>query len=252
MNKLIAITISILLLSVLFSYFHTSIEGTNKTISKNEIKNYYNLLGKWLDLEKGTVVDKSWDILFQYCGFNQSTHIFEFGCGTGRFATKLFSVIPQHALYDAVDMSETMINLTEQSLEKYSKRINITLSDGMIKFDKRDATYSHFVSNFVLDLLNDEDINKTLGEAYRMLKKDGKMCLTSLGYKNKNERSILTSLWLFLYHYVPNLLGGCRPINIIDNYLPADKWKVTYHEFVSAYGLDNEVLIAAPKGKGRD
>jgi len=122
----------------------------------------------------------------------------------------------------------------------------------MIKFDKRDATYSHFVSNFVLDLLNDEDINKTLGEAYRMLKKDGKMCLTSLGYKNKNERSILTSLWLFLYHYVPNLLGGCRPINIIDNYLPADKWKVTYHEFVSAYGLDNEVLIAAPKGKGRD
>jgi len=54
---------------------------------------------------------------------------------------------------------------------------------------------------------------------------------------------LVQSLWSGLYALNPNIVGGCRPINL-TRYLQPGMWQMVHNETIVSYGVPSEVLVA--------
>jgi ubiquinone/menaquinone biosynthesis C-methylase UbiE len=150
------------------------------TLTSSEAQAFYDKFGKEQDAQ-GFYEDPALDDLIAHAAFEDSHKIFEFGCGTGKFAERLLAeYISSSATYFGCDVSSTMVNLAAQRLLHYEKQAKAVQSDGTVHFPLLDHSVDHVVSNYVLDLLSEEDIKMVFTEAHRVLTPGGKLCLVSL------------------------------------------------------------------------
>ena len=54
-------------------------------------------------------------------------------------------------------------------------------------------------------------------------------------------------MWNGLRALSPMLVGGCRPIEILD-LVPAPDWKIEYHNVVTPFGIPCEIVVARKTG----
>jgi len=178
--------------------------------------------------------------------FDQTTSVFEFGCGTGRFALELLSQhLPSKAQYRGVDISTTMIRLASTRLAPFASRANVTLATDHVTIQVDDNSIDRFVSTYLLDLLPSEIVGQVIHGAHHTLKADGLLCLTGVTEGTTLFSRIVMNSWRWLFSRKPSLLGGCRPTQLLEH-LPTAEWRVQYHTVVVAWGIASEVLIASP------
>lgn len=176
--------------------------------------------------------------------FGAAHAVFEFGCGTGRFAADLLErYLPPDARYAGVDVSATMVRLTKKRLERFGTRAEMRLSDGAPRLDFPDASFDRFVSTYVLDILSPADVRAVLGEAHRVLVRGGHIGLISLTRGERGFARLLTSAWGRLWALSPTLVGGCRPINLTP-YVESPDWTVEHDEIVTSFGVPSQIVIA--------
>ena len=121
------------------------------------------------------------ELLIEHSEFDKAESVFEFGCGTGRLAERLLSDhLPSQATYTGVDISETMIGLTNERVSPWSSQAKTHLTTGMMTVEAEDSSYDRFISTYVCDLLSTGDIVKLFEEAHHVLRPDGLLCLASL------------------------------------------------------------------------
>jgi ubiquinone/menaquinone biosynthesis C-methylase UbiE len=215
-----------------------------RTLSKEKAKAFYDRFGAKQDWQ-AFYEDPATAELVAHAEFATARRVFEFGCGTGRFAEQLLdSHLPATCTYEAVDISSTMFQLARSRLARFGDRARVRLVSGEMIVDAGDATFDRFVSNYVLDLLSDDDIRALIAEAYRVLAPRGLLCLVSLTQGRARFAKLVTGAWKRIYALSPRLLGGCRPIELRD-YLPAGDWRLRHHNVVSSLGLSSEVVVAA-------
>ncbi len=116
-----------------------------------------------------------------------------------------------------------MLSLAINCLSRWSDRVNIQLSNGSMKLPVSDGAFDFFVSTYVLDLLGRDDILFLLDEAHRILADDGLLCIVSLTHGENLLARGISLLWESIYKTYPLLLGGCRPIEVLD-LLSKAKW----------------------------
>jgi len=181
---------------------------------------------------------------------DQATSVFEFGCGTGRFALELLSEhLPSKAQYLGVDISTTMIQLASTRLAPFSSRASVTLATESVTIQVDDNSVDRFVSTYVLDLLPDENVKQVIHEAHRTLKADGLLCLAGVTEGTTHLSRIVMDSWQWIFSRKPSLVGGCRPTQLLKH-LPSDEWQIQYRTVVVAWGIASEVLIASPIKNG--
>jgi ubiquinone/menaquinone biosynthesis C-methylase UbiE len=128
------------------------------TLTASEAETYYNRFGKKQD-SQGFYEDPALNDMIANAGFQDVGRIFEFGCGTGRFAVRLLKEnLPASATYHGCDVSPVMVDLATQRLEKYSDRAKVLRTDGRVYFPIPDHSVDRVLSSYVLDLLPDKDI----------------------------------------------------------------------------------------------
>ena len=176
--------------------------------------------------------------------FECAEYVFEFGCGTGRFALRLFEeFLSPKARYRGVDVSPKMVRLAQTRLVSYSPRAEVLLTEGGPPVDEHAESYDRFVSNYVFDLLSDEDIRAVLREAHHMLLPDGLLCLsglsTGVGLASRTVERVVN----WIQSVRPSLVGGCRPIDLLP-FLGASEWYVQYQTKVVAFGIPSQVVVA--------
>jgi len=192
--------------------------------------------------------DAALDDLVAHAAFGQAASLFEFGCGTGRFASRLLAKhLPPSASYLGIDISKTMIEIAGKRISPFADRARVELSDGCVVFPLPDHSVDRVVSTYVIDLLSETDIRKAISEAGRVLKPGGKVCLLSLTTGNTMTSRLVTSLWSALFRLQAPLVGGCRPIRI-ESFVSPKHWVVAYRNVVTRFGVPSEVLIATPTG----
>ncbi len=216
-----------------------------RTLTLEEAKAYYDSFGAKQDSQtfyEGPAIKK----LVTKGHFDQASSLFEFGCGTGRFAQELLSEhLPPDAIYQGTDVSSTMIQLAKERLEFFGPRAMVTQSSTKVDIPLGDDSIDHFVSTYVLDLLPDVATQKVLEEAHRVLQADGLLCLVSITQGNIFLSRIVMDIWQWIFSRKPSIVGGCRPIQLTE-LLPAAQWQIRYQTVVVAWGIASEVLIAAP------
>jgi ubiquinone/menaquinone biosynthesis C-methylase UbiE len=216
----------------------------SRTLTIEEAKAFYDCFGAWQDWQ-AFYEDRAIEVILAHGDFPRAHAIVEFGCGTGRFAERLFrDFLASDARYLGIDVSSTMVSLAQRRLEPFSKRAVVRLSDGRPAIDSGDGSFDRFVSNYVFDLLASGVIRETLREAQRVLRPEGRLCLASLTRGNSPVTRFVSLIWDSVHSMSPTLVGGCRPVELLE-FLDTSRWRIEHREVIAAFGICSEVLVAA-------
>jgi len=208
---------------------------------------YYDGFGKMQD-SQGFYEDPALDELIAHASLQDARHVFEFGCGTGKFADRILkNHLPASADYFGCDISPVMVGLAKKRLEAYGGRARVALTEGGVRFPLPDRSVDRIVSSYVLDLLSEEDIRHFLSESHRVLGVGGKICLASLTRGVTIPSRIVSSLWMAVFRMRPSVVGGCRPIRL-ESYVDEDHWEVEHRRVLTPFGVPSEVLILISRG----
>jgi len=101
-----------------------------RTLAPDQARRVYDRIGSLQD-SQAFYEDRATDLLVEYGEFASARRVFEFGCGTGRFAARLLAQeLPFEAAYDAVDLSPNMVRLAKERLAPFAPRVRVEVSDG--------------------------------------------------------------------------------------------------------------------------
>lgn len=215
-----------------------------RTLSHDQARRVYDRIGRKQD-SQAFYEDAATRQLIAHGDFAGARSVFEFGCGTGRFAAGLLeSHLPADATYHAVDLSPKMVSIAEARLARFGARVSVELTQGEPPSSRADASVDRFVSNYVLDLLSDEAIGTLLEEAHRILRPSGLVCLASLSTGATPASRFVARLWSGVHTLHPALVGGCRPLRLLA-WLPESRWSVVHHAHVAPFAIPSEVVVAA-------
>ncbi len=170
--------------------------------------------------------------------------IFEFGCGTGRFAAGLLEALPTSVTYLGVDISPVMIELATRRLAAWSGRARAVLVDGSLPLPADDGSAHRVFSTFVFDLLDPDYARAVLTDLRRILTPDGRLCIASLTSGERPIERVVSRTWTGLWRVAPQLVGGCRPI--ATSALLDHDWRILHHSRVHRFGLVIDALVATP------
>ena len=214
-----------------------------RTLTHAEARAFYDRMGAKQDTQ-GFYEDAATRDLVAHASFEEARAVVEFGCGTGRFAKGLLEQhTPPTATYLGVDVSPRMVELARGRLERFGERVSVQLGDGEPRIDAPDGSCDRFVSNYVLDLLSDEDCAAVVSEASRILPTGGLLCLVSLTFGFTRISRIVERTWRKLHAYRPSLVGGCRPIELL-RFIPETDWEVRHRRCLVPFGVPSEVVVA--------
>jgi len=217
---------------------------TERVLTVDQARAFYDRMGAWQDWQR-FYEDPALRRLLQGAKFQAAHSIIEFGCGTGRFALQVLSEIaPADCRYLGIDVSPTMVTLARARLGSYSDRAEVSVSDGAVTIGEPDGSFDRYVSNYVLDLLSRESTGQLLSEAHRLLGPGGLLCLVSLTHGRSAFQKSVSGVWSRIQAARPALVGGCRPIELLD-FVSSPDWRVEFRDVVSSFGLSSEVLAAA-------
>jgi ubiquinone/menaquinone biosynthesis C-methylase UbiE len=215
-------------------------------LTRTQAQTFYDRFGRKQDTQ-AFYEDAALNDLIAHAGFEQAVRVFELGCGTGRFASRLLGeYLSPSASYLGIDLSRTMIEIAEQRISPYTPRAKVVQSDGSMRFPLPDHSVDRVVSTYVLDLLSESDIRQAISEALRVLIPSGKLCLVSLTYGVTFTSRMVTALWSAVFGLHAPLVGGCRPIRLSSFFEP-DGWSIAYHKVITQFGVPSEILFASPK-----
>jgi len=214
-------------------------------LSSEDVRRVYDHIGVLQDTQ-AFYEDQAAELLLSFGDFSVAEAVFEFGCGTGRFARKMLKdFLSPEATYRAVDLSPRMVRLARKRLEPYSERASVRLSEGGPPDGEPPDFYDRFVSNYVFDLLPEDRIHAVLRSARRMLRPDGLLCLTVVSTGVGPVSRAVARAWTRIHARRPALLGGCRPIDLLP-LLPTSDWEVVFYRKLVAFAITSEVVVAEP------
>jgi len=212
-------------------------------LSHEQARRAYDRIGSLQD-SQAFYEDRATNVLLRHGDFGSAEAVFEFGCGTGRFALRLFTeVLSPNARYCGADISPKMASLARARLAPHSPRAQVILTEGGPPVDEPPESYDRFVSNYVFDLLSKEDIRNVLREAHRMLRPGGLLCLAGLSTGVGPLSRTVARVWSWIQAHRPSAVGGCRPIDLLP-FLPASSWEVRHRAKLVAFGITSEALVA--------
>jgi SAM-dependent methyltransferase len=212
-------------------------------LTRQAARRAYNRIGSIQDTQ-GFYEDRATDALVRHADFGAAADIYEFGCGTGRFARRLLDeLLSPSARYRGVDISPRMVALAQARLAPYSARAQVSLTEGEPPTGEPSDCCDRFVSNYVFDLLSEDDILAVMEQAHRMLRPQGLLCLTGMSTGVGPFSRLVAGAWNRVQARWPSLVGGCRGIDVRP-LLPACDWQLLHHEKIVAFGITSEVLVA--------
>ncbi len=217
------------------------------TLTPGEAKAFYDRFGSKQD-RQSFYETAALNRLVENGSFAAAKSVFEFGCGTGRFALDLLQHhLSTGAVYRGSDISSTMVGLASARLVPYGERAAVELASGEIAIGLAEHSVDRVVSTYVLDLLSDLGVQKFLAEAKRVLRPDGLLCLVGITHGTTPFSRVVMGIWQWLFTRNPSWVGGCRPTLLAERLASTD-WRVHFRAVAVSWGIASEVVIASPRG----
>ena len=143
---------------------------------------------------------------------NQS--LVDVGCGTGDIGKYYSDVTNKNSNVLSVDPNQKMINKGKERLKQY-KNIKWQVNSGEF-LNVKDETYDFYTISF--GIRNTTDIEKTISEAFRVLKKGGRfLCLEFSKIENKNLNFLYKQYSKFLPNIGKFVVGDENPYKYLTN-----------------------------------
>jgi ubiquinone/menaquinone biosynthesis C-methylase UbiE len=135
-----------------------------------------------------------------------------------------------------------MVMLARSRLSAFGARARVALTDGAPLLPLPADCCDRFLATYVIDLLSRRDARDLIVEARRVLVTGGLLCLVSLTSGQGAIARAVEMLWMAIHRWRPRLLGGCRPVHLLE--LMGPQWHLRHYEVVCRFGLCSDVLVA--------
>ena len=141
---------------------------------------------------------------------NQS--LVDVGCGTGDIGKYYSDVTNKYSNVLSIDPNQNMINKGKERLKQY-KNIKWQVNSGEF-LNVKDETYDFYTISF--GIRNTSDIEKTISEAFRVLKKGGRfLCLEFSKIENKNLNFLYKQYSKTIPYIGKLIVGSDKPYNYL-------------------------------------
>jgi ubiquinone/menaquinone biosynthesis C-methylase UbiE len=137
--------------------------------------------------------------------------VLEIGVGPGWDFEKLSSENPS-GITAGLDLTQGMLERAKRRCRRRSLASPTLLQADCRSLPFRSGSFDVVYSAYVFDALATQDTETTLLEIRRVLKPSGRLVLLHMSASSP----WFNLFWRMLYWIVPNLLGGCRPIEIAE------------------------------------
>lgn len=219
--------------------------------SRERVRTLYDRRGarqdRWRSLTEPAI-----KALLAHADFASARTVFELGCGNGRLAERLLTLhLPVTAAYTGVDLSENMVNLARQRLERFGGRVAVRHSSGDPEIDAADAAYDRVVAAYSLELLPRHEIEAFIAEAHRVLADAGLLCVACVTEGPSPLSRVVGGTWRAFGLIAPGAVGGGRALDL-GAHLDADQWRLVHTEVLTRFGVPSRVLVAAKCSPGSD
>ena len=187
----------------------------------NKVFDKYDLMNDFMSLG----VHRRWKKHFiQMLNPTSKKKLIDVGCGTGDIANLYIKLTNNNNRILCIDPNKKMI---EEGKKKLIKHKNIIWKVGCAEDLKvEDNTYDFYTISF--GLRNTKDLNKSLSEAYRVLKKGGRfLCLEFSKIENANLEFIYKNYSKIIPFIGQFIVGDKKPyeylINSIEKFVNQEK-----------------------------
>ncbi|HKI91477.1 MAG TPA: class I SAM-dependent methyltransferase [Gaiellaceae bacterium] len=212
-------------------------------LDAEQARRVYDRIGRLQDTQR-FYENPALDVLVTRGRFGDAHAVVEVGCGTGTLAARLLGrELPADAQLVGVDLSPRMAALARGRVAGFGGRAGIELGDAAERIPVADGWADRVVSAYVLDLLPPERAAAVVAEAARALAPGGLLCLASLTTGHGAAARLLASAWSRLWALRPQLVGGCRPSDLLP-LLAGPAWHVESAEVVTTLAVGSQVVIA--------
>ena len=187
----------------------------------NKVFDKYDLMNDFMSLG----VHRRWKKDFiQMLNPTSEKKLIDVGCGTGDIADLYIKSTNSNTKILCIDPNKKMIDVGKKKLKKYE---NIIWKVGCAEDLKvEDNTYDFYTISF--GLRNTKDLNKSLSEAYRVLKPGGRfLCLEFSKIENSNLEFIYKNYSKIIPFIGQFIVGDKKPyeylINSIEKFVNQEK-----------------------------
>jgi len=202
---------------------HQELQQKKKLVKEvfNKVFDKYDLMNDFMSLG----VHRRWKKDFiQMLNPTSEKKLIDVGCGTGDIADLYIKSTNNNTRILCIDPNKKMIDEGKKKLKKYE---NIIWKIGYAEDLKvEDNIYDFYTISFALR--NAKDLNKSLSEAYRVLKKGGRfLCLEFSKIENSNLEFIYKNYSKIIPFIGQFIVGEKKPyeylINSIEKFVNQEK-----------------------------
>ncbi len=208
------------------------LQNTKNLVSEvfNKVYDRYDLMNNLMSFG----VHKSWKRQLLYAMKpKQNKKLIDVACGTGDIAKLFLDETKSKSKVQCVDPNKNMINFGKKKLRNY-KNISWKIASAE-KLPFKDSEFDYYVISF--GIRNTKDLNKTLSEAYRVLKRGGRFFCLEFSKINNDYLN-------FFYQNYSKL------IPVIGEFVVGDKKPYKYLiESISQFVNQDELLELMRKNK---
>ncbi|MDL1912682.1 methyltransferase domain-containing protein [Chloroflexi bacterium CFX6] len=216
-----------------------SIRRVNR--SKEEARASYNRLSRWYDAIAGSTEKKYRDRGLEKFSAQPGERILEIGFGTGHCLVSLAQAVGSAGGVIGLDISDGMLAIARERLRKagLDDRVELRLGDAAnLDFIEAGSLDGVFMS-FTLELFDNPEIPRVLGECHRILKPGGRIAVVSM--TKTDPPGLAVRMYEWFHERVPNY-ADCRPI-FARRSIEQSGFAIQDVSVASMWGLPVEIVL---------
>jgi ubiquinone/menaquinone biosynthesis C-methylase UbiE len=158
--------------------------------------------------------------------------------GTGVLFEKIAEV-NKKGMTEGIDLSPEMLSLAKKRMENFPENSFRLQTGSVYNLPYDDGKFDLIINNYMFDLLPDEDYPKILDEFSRVLKKGGRVVISTMTFGNR----WYNKPWVKIAKWFPSLMTECRPIHL-GEYIMNAGFQIETTEQFSQNSFPSEVIKA--------
>ena len=187
----------------------------------DQVYDQYDLMNDFMSLGIHRLWKKT---LLNMMNPTKNQKLIDVACGTGDIAKIYLQSVNKSSEITCIDPNKMMINKGKEKLNKY-KNLNWIVAPAE-KLPIKDNSFDFYTISF--GLRNTKDLNKSLSEAYRVLKPGGKfLCLEFSKIQNSGLELIYKNYSKIIPHIGKFIVGEKEPyeylVKSIENFINQDE-----------------------------
>ncbi|MBI2518840.1 MAG: methyltransferase domain-containing protein [Bdellovibrio sp.] len=204
-------------------------------VKKDQVSTVYSRVAPIYDLWSLMTETKARKRCLKLAQVHDSERVLEVAVGTGLVFRELLRQNPSGRCV-GLDLTHAMLERARTKAEKITDHKNWELKIGdAYALDLPDNSFDLIVNNYMFDLLPEADFARVLSEFRRVLAPGGRMVLVNM--------TTGSWWWETIYRLKPELLGGCRGVELED-YLKKAGLVDVQRETLRQCGFPSEILLA--------